>query len=106
MKFHKDMQVKIRELYAARLEPEAFRLLASAYWALLVVLLVLMCVGSIGYGVFQFMKETTPGEEEITVRPQSNLSRTQLQELLDAFDARDREFESRRVSPASVRDPS
>jgi len=104
MRFDQNIRIKMTSLYAARHEPEAYTLLARAYWAVMVVVVAVLMVGGIAYGVWEFLKplpEATSG-----VKPQLNLSKAQLEKILKGFQTRSDNYEKSRVAPTVVRDPS
>lgn len=106
MRFDTDIQVKLKDAYAARHEPEAIRLLARAYWAFLILGLALTVVIVISYGVWEFFRMPTIDVGTSGMRPQTAFTRAQLQELLEKFDARAERFEGRMTAPVPVKDPS
>lgn len=106
MRFDTDIQVKLKDAYAARHEPEAIRLLARMYWAFLIVGLTLTVVTAISYGVWEFFRMPAPDSGASGVRPQTAFTRAQLQELLGKFDARAEKFEGRMTAPVPSKDPS
>jgi|GEM_PF-1469956 len=106
MRFDTDIQVKLKDAYAARHEPEAIRLLARMYWAFLIVGLSLTVVTVISYGIWEFFRMPVVDAGISGMRPQAAFTRAQLQELLEKFDARAAKFEERMTAPVSARDPS
>lgn len=100
------IHVNIKDAYAARHEPEALRLIARTYWATLVIGLLIVVISTIGYGVWEFFRTPSPDESISGVRPQSAFTRTQLQELLQQFDARGTSFEESMKAPVTTKDPS
>lgn len=106
MRFDTDIQVKIKDAYAARHEPEAARLLARIYWASCILGLVLAVLAVIAYGVWEFFRMPIVDENAVRVRPQTAFTRIQLQGLLEQFDARAEKFQERMTAPVPARDPS
>ncbi|OHB18799.1 MAG: hypothetical protein A2854_02955 [Parcubacteria group bacterium RIFCSPHIGHO2_01_FULL_56_18] len=106
MRFDTDIQVKLKDAYAARHEPEAIRLLARAYWAFLILGLTFTVITVISYGVWEFFRMPTVDAGTSGMRPQTAFTRAQLQELLDKFDARAEKFQERMTAPVSAKDPS
>jgi hypothetical protein len=106
MRFDTDIQVKLKDAYAARHEPEAIRLLARMYWSFLIVGLALTVTTAIAFGVWEFFRMPAPDSGTSGMRPQTAFTRAQLQELLEKFDARAARFEERMTAPVSAKDPS
>lgn len=106
MRFDTNIQVKLKDAYAARHEPEAIRLLARMYWAFLIVAFTLTVLVVIAYGVWEFFRMPRTDESLSGVRPQVAFTRAQLQQLLEKFDARAERFQERMTAPAAAKDPS
>lgn len=106
MRFDANIQVKLKDAYAARHEPEAMRFLARVYWAFLIVTLALIVVLSIAYGVWEFMQAPQRDESASGLHAQQVFTRTQLETVLDGFDARAARFQARMTVPVSAKDPS
>lgn len=106
MRFDTSLQIKIRDAYAARHEPEALRILARTYWAFLIVGFILTVLIAISFGVWEFFRMPTTDESLSRVRPQTAFTKAQLQGLLDKFDARATKFQERMTAPVQTRDPS
>lgn len=89
-----------------RYEPESRLEFARVYWTVLVALFAVAGVASIIYGVWQFTRPFNQAASEAIVgAPKASLNRADIQEVLDGFDVRARQFEERRTVPL-VRDPS
>lgn len=106
MRFDTNIQVKIKDAYASRHEPEAERVLAHIYWAILVVTLSFMIAFSVAYGVWEFFHVPTHEDATLGVRPATTFTRAQLQATLKGFDDRAARFETRMTAPVTVKDPS
>jgi hypothetical protein len=106
MRFDTNIQVKLKDAYAARHEPEAARFLARAYWAFLIVMLALMVIGSIVYGAWEFMQAPQHDESGSGLHAQQIFTRVQLEGVLDGFDARAARFQTRMTVPVNAKDPS
>jgi hypothetical protein len=106
MRFDTDIQVKLRDAYAARHEPEAIRVLARIYWAFLITGFAFTIMTAVGYGVWEFFRMPQADAGLAGVRPQTAFSKAQLQELLEKFDARAAVFEERLTAPVQAKDPS
>ena len=106
MRFDTDIQIKIKDAYAARHEPEAARILARTYWALIVIICALAASVVIAYGVWEFFRGPTAETSSVTVRPQTLFTKTQLDATLKGFDDRASRFQSRLTAPVPVKDPS
>ena len=104
----RNISMRLRDVLSSRHEPEAERLLASGYWSLLIILLVCMIVGGIGFGAWEFTRPlVAPMESEVTVgSAKAPLNRADLQKVIEGFDGRAERFEQRRAQPVTVRDPS
>lgn len=98
---------KLKDARAARHEPEARLLLARIYWAALIILLAVICVASIGYGVWEFTRPLGAKASDVKVGTgKTVLQRVDLQGVLEGFDAWATRFEERRTAPVTARDPS
>ena len=106
MRFDTNIQVKIKDAYASRHEPEAERVLAHIYWAFLVVMLSLTIVLSVGYGVWEFFHVPTHEDATLGVRPAATFTRAQLQATLKGFEDRAERFQTRMTAPVTAKDPS
>jgi hypothetical protein len=106
MRFDPSIQIKVRDAYAARHEPEAQRILAQAYWAFLIVVFILSIVVTISFGIWEFFRMPVADEGASGVRPQVAFTKAQLQGILEKFDARADQFQERMTAPVTVRDPS
>lgn len=108
MRFQTDVTVKIKDAFAARHEPEAARVLGELFWTLLVLLLVVVSVASIAFGVREFLQPLAAEEveESVSVAARKTVTRAELVKILEAFDTRATEYETRRTAPVPVRDPS
>jgi hypothetical protein len=106
MRFDTDLQVKLRDAYAARHEPEAIRVLARFYWAFLIVVFTVLVIASVAFGIWEFFRMPTMDGGLGGVRPQSAFTKAQLQELLEKFDARAEKFQDRMTAPVLTKDPS
>jgi hypothetical protein len=107
MRFDSEKVVKIRDAYAARHEPEAARVLATFFWAILMTFTVVICILVIGYGAWEFTRPLASGDgSSVTVGARKVLSRSDIQKVLEALEARAGLFEERRAAPIPVRDPS
>ncbi|OGG58576.1 hypothetical protein A2765_02525 [Candidatus Kaiserbacteria bacterium RIFCSPHIGHO2_01_FULL_56_24] len=106
MRFDTNIQLKLRDAYAARHEPEAARFLARVYWAFLIVTLAMVVVLSILYGVWEFMQAPQRDESVTGLHAQQVFTRAQLDTVLQGFDARAARFQTRMTAPVSAKDPS
>lgn len=99
--------MSIREAYRARHEPEAQRVLGTFYWTILVILLILMVGGGLGYGAWQFKQPLVEGtEESVSVSAKKVITRTEIEKVLQAFEARSSKYDERLNAPPPVKDPS
>lgn len=97
----------IRDAYQGGHEPEARHVLARAYWTFLLSLFMLTTIGAVAYGAWEFTRPFEENASEVTVgAPKTLLNRSDIQGVLDGFDARAAQFEERREAPALARDPS
>ena len=96
----------LKDAYADRHEPEALRVVARAYWALLIVVVLVTTVLATGYGIWEFSQTPSPDDSLAGIRPQPAFTRVQLEELLKQFDARGVRFEERMKASVGAKDPS
>lgn len=107
MRFQTDVTVKIRDAFAARHEPEAARVLGEFFWAFVVCFLGIVVAGSVAFGVWEFLKPLSEEtESSVSVAARKGVTRAELVKILEAFDARAKEYQSRRTAPVPVKDPS
>ena len=107
MRFDTQVSVKIKDAYAARSEPEAVRFLGSVYWALLGTVFALVVAASIAFGVWEFLQPLASDSDTVVGgHPQKTLTKSDLERVLDGFDARASKYNSRKTAPVLVRDPS
>ncbi len=107
MRFDSNVSLKLKDAYHARHEPEAERFLGRVYWAFLIILLALTICGSLGFGVWEFIKPIAViPEDAVNTRARKVLTKMDLQKILQAFDERAEEYESRKTAPLPVKDPS
>jgi len=107
MRFDTNFTVKVKDAFAARHEPEAARVLGEIFWAFLVLALTVATLGSVAFGVREFLKPLTVDEEpSVSVGARKGVTKAELVKILEAFDARAKEYESRRAAPVPVKDPS
>jgi hypothetical protein len=98
--------IPFRSARDARYEPEAQRVLAQAYWSVLVILGAIVMSAGVSYGIYEFTRPLQPSESDVVLGAgKAPLNRADLQTVLDGFDMRAQEFEERRAAPL-VRDPS
>ena len=105
MRFDTNVSIKIKDAYVARAEPEAQRILANYFWALLVVLFACICVASIGYGVWQFLQPVDTGAAA-NLPAKKTFTKEDVDTILQGFDARTTDYQTRVVAPVPVKDPS
>ncbi|MFZ2555664.1 MAG: hypothetical protein WAZ27_00200 [Minisyncoccia bacterium] len=106
MRFDTSIQVRIKDAYASRHEPEAARIVARMYWALIVMICALAASLAVAYGVWEFFRGPTAETSSVTVRPQTLFTKTQLDVTLKGFDDRAARFQTRLTAPVPVKDPS
>ena len=107
MRFETDTTIRIKDAYAARHEPEGARVLCEFVWAILVLLLVLMILGGIGFGIWQFTRPLAGDvESSVSVGAHKSVTRSELQKILEGFGARAEKYEKRRTAPVGVKDPA
>jgi len=98
-------------MYANRHEPEQVRALADYYWRILLSVAAIVVLFSVGYGVFVFLSVLqdeggTGTDIGVAVQMPSMISRAQLQDTLDEFEARQQLFESLKTNVLDVAEPS
>lgn len=99
----------LRTFYEARHEPENMRPLAEVYWRTLLVSALVALVGILSFGVWEFIDVThtlSAGADLKSSEQSDILSRKDLTEMLDLYQARQAEFDAARGSRAGVPDPS
>lgn len=106
MRFDTNIQVKVRDAYAARHEPEAARALARIYWASMITLFSCAATLSILYGAWEFFRSPVQDANTITVRPQVAFTKAQLDGTLKGFDGRADRFQQKLTEPITAKDPS
>lgn len=107
MRFSTNFTVKIHDAYAARHEPEAARVLGEFAWVCMAGLLTLTLLGSILFGVREFLRPLSlEAESSVSVGARKGVTKVELVKILEAFDTRAKEYESRRTAPVPVKDPS
>ena len=99
-----ESRMSIREMHESRHEPEALQKLTGVFWNVLLSMLAVSIVASIAYGAWEFIRPAGQDSESL-VRSQANLSKTELQTLLQALQNRVVNFEAQQKSPTSVKDP-
>ena len=69
--------------------------------------LALVTVGSIAFGVREFLRPLSEEvESSVSVGQRKGVTKPELVKILEAFDARAKEYEARRTAPVPVKDPS
>jgi len=106
MRFDYGVSVKIRDAYASRHEPEAARVLGEFVWAIQLILITLIVLSSIGYGIWEFIRPLDVPEDSGVGSSRKGFVRSDLQKVLEGFDARAVRYEERRTAPVPIRDPS
>ena len=107
MRFDTQVSIRIKDAYAARAEPEAARFLGSVYWASLIIFFALVVVASVAFGLSEFMQPLSSTSDTIVgAGSKKTLTKSDLGKTLDGFDARATMYNSRKVAPVLVRDPS
>ena len=107
MRFDTTVSIKIKDAYAARHEPEAQRFLGGAFWSLLILVFSLVVLGSISFGVWEFLQPLTVASDTVVGGGKAKtVTKGDLEKILDGFDARATKYNSRKTAPVLVRDPS
>ncbi len=99
----------LRTFYEARHEPENMRPLAEVYWRVLLVSALVALAGILAFGVWEFIGVTqklNAGAGLKSSEQSDVLSRKELTEVLDLYQARQAEFDAAKRSRATVPDPS
>lgn len=108
MSIFSELWHELRASYAARHEPEKIKPLADLYWRLLLVLTLILIVSVLIWGVFKFIDVVTT----LSTAPAGSgtppvaLDRKKLETALEAYAARQHDFNQLKVAPASYPDPS
>lgn len=107
MKFESETTVKFLDAYRARHEPEAQHVLGNVYWSILISLFACSLIASVAFGIWEFMLPIAEiPEDAVNQRARKILTKPELQKVLDAFDTRAEEYESRKTEVLPVKDPS
>ena len=106
MRFDTHVAITITDAYAARAEPEAVRFLGGMYWAFLVTLCTLVVAASIAFGIWEFMQPLSSDSDTVIGGKTKTITKGDLETILSGFDDRVRKYESRKIAPMLVRDPS
>ena len=109
MRFDSAVPIKVKDAYRSRTEPEAARFLGTLYWTFLILLFGLLAMGSVGYGLWEFLQPHIKGDAEsvsVTVGTKKTFTKSSLQKVLQDLDDRAREYDRRKIAPVPVRDPS
>ncbi len=109
MKFNIDILIRLRDIYANRREPESLRTFADIYWRAMVACAFVLVVLAIAYGTWDLSQVLSDLGQIPTATPipAPALSRSVLKSTVQAFDARQGQFDEFKVSPpAPVPDPS
>ncbi len=106
MRFDTTVTIKLKDAFAARSEPEAVRILATFYWAVLIMFLVAVALVSIVVGFEELMTPLTQAPVSSVAGTRKSLSRDDIVNVLHGFEARGKSYEVRKSAPLSVHDPS
>lgn len=107
MQLQNEVTMKIKDAFASRHEPESAKVLGEVFWAFLMSILILATIAGIVLGVHEFLKpHTQETEESVSVGSRKTITKSEIVKILEMFDTRAKEYESRRVAPVSARDPS
>lgn len=106
MRLDTHIQMKIKDAYTSRHEPEAARVLARMYWAIIITIFAVTASVSVAYGVWEFFRGPTADATDLGVRPQVLFTKVQLESTLKGFDDRAARFQSRLTAPVPIKDPS
>lgn len=107
MRLQTNVTLKIKDAIASRHEPESVRVLGEVFWVLLVVLLIVATIGGIAIGVREFLTpHTQQVEEPVSSGNRKTVTKTEIVKILEMFDARATEYQTRRAAPLPARDPS
>lgn len=86
---------QLGEAYTRRQEPEYFRAVAEAYWAILITVAAVAVAASLAYGTWQFLVPpegaTTEGAANAGI---VGFNQEQLKKLVEAFQKQQGEFEA------------
>lgn len=106
MRFGSHIPIRIKDAFAARHEPEARTALARLFWVICVCIGIVFLLLSIAYGTWEFFRSNAQRGGSIDVRPQIQVTKAQLQELLGKFDQRRVRFEERLEAKGVAKDPA
>lgn len=91
-------------MHESRHEPEVLKKLAGVFWYVLLSMVAVSIIVSIGFGAQEFMRPAGY-DTESSVSRQANLSKPELQSLLEALQVRVQKFNAQQKAPTSVKDP-
>lgn len=98
----------LRDMYAARFEPEGVRTLAHRFWQTLLGVGLAVILLAIVYGtieLFTALDVLSQGSDSAPP-PRSALNRTQLTQVVQGFNDRQTQFENVSKNPPAFSDPS
>lgn len=103
--------ISIRDAYAHRHKPESMRVLADVYWRVLLSVALIILLLALGTGFVELStvigdSNSAPAQSTSIVQPVPKLSRSQLQNTLDAFGEREARFNALQTAPQKISDPS
>lgn len=104
-----DITGLVRDLYAARYEPEGVRMLADIYWRSLLSVASLVIVCALAWGIVDLLGvlDTLAAAPDTSPTPPAAFNRVTLKNLVQGFQARQAEFETLGTTPLPrVTDPS
>lgn len=68
--------------------------------------LTLSIVGGIAFGTYEFLRPLAVESEGSAAAARRTITKSELVKILEAFDVRATEYQSRRAAPIPIKDPS
>ena len=110
MKWIIHLWAHVRDVWSYRHEPEHLRVLAGAYWHILLITVACGAASVALYGGLQFLSVRGMGEKVVGSLPSgvasTPLNQKELQATLEGFDARKERYEFLRTNRPEIADPS
>jgi hypothetical protein len=99
---------RVKEMYAARHEPENLRPLAESFWRMLLMIALLLMVGAAVFGVWKFIAvvHVIGAANGAPSSSRAALDRNRLDRFLSDLNARRASFEAAANAGISTPDPS
>lgn len=109
MKPLKKILNRVLNTYRERYDPEKIRVLAAAYWETVLALSFFGLIGVFFYGSYIFfgvLQNLNAPYSGASITPDAALDRAKLDEILNVYLTRERNFDTARLNPTPIADPS